>query len=45
MIFLNSGFGSEETEMTEPEGGDGKNGAALNGYRILTRRLIGKRPL
>jgi len=31
--------------MTEPEGGDGNNGAALNGYRILTRRLIGKRPL
>jgi hypothetical protein len=44
---LNSGFRSEEIEMTEPEGGDDddNNGAALNGYRILIRRLIGKPPL
>jgi hypothetical protein len=45
MIFFNSGFRSEEIEMTEPEGGDDNNGAALNGYRIFTWRLIVKRPL
>jgi hypothetical protein len=45
MIFLSSGFKSEEIEMTEPEGGDDSSGAALNGFRILTRRLIVRRPL
>jgi len=41
MIFLNSGFRSEEIEMTDSEGGDDNNEAVLNGNRILTRRLIG----
>jgi hypothetical protein len=43
---LNSGFRSEEIEMAEHEGDDDENkGASVNGYIILTRRLIGKRPL